>query len=180
MSVTATPRRGMNKGLCTRHVSINLNKSVGGNKDAWQRFSLDSLEDFTRQAKAYLKDASNLKGSTIDGADYAELLEYFRKIAGWKPKRLAAKPVSQAVADRIKVRKALEKITMDEKPSPKAKKRVSVSVSVPPVLSVTTQVPARKRSDIPENWVYMAKHADTPAAQEWWARYCERWLRGDV
>jgi hypothetical protein len=90
MSDTATlarPRRALSKALCTRHASINLHKPTGMHKEVWQSFSLDNLEDFTRMAKNHLRDASNLKTSTIDNADYAELLDWFREMADWKPKK---------------------------------------------------------------------------------------------
>jgi hypothetical protein len=81
----ASTRRGLSAKQCTHHVAINLFKRGNSLSEAWQHFSLESLEDFTKQAKMYLKDKSNLKGSTIDGADYAELLDYFRELAEWKP-----------------------------------------------------------------------------------------------
>lgn len=171
MSDTATKPRGISKGLATRHVSLNLNKSVPGNKYAWQHLSLESVSAFTRQAKAWLKDKSNLSGKTIDAADYAELLEHFRQLAEWKPKA-QEKPETPV---KIPPQRVPVKLPGQRKPtsaqSAAAPKRVT---------AVVEETPKRKRSEIPENWLYMAQHANTESARNWWADYCGRWLRGEV
>lgn len=82
-TATMTKPRGINKGLATRHVSLNLNKSDNQGGYVWQHLSLASLDDFTANAKAWLGDKSELSGRTIDNADYAELLDYFRELADW-------------------------------------------------------------------------------------------------
>jgi hypothetical protein len=86
MSENSTTRRGLNRTLCTSHVSRNLQKPLPGLREPWQSCSLENVEDFSRQAQEWLRDKSNLRGSTIENADYAELLEHFRMLADWKPK----------------------------------------------------------------------------------------------
>jgi hypothetical protein len=56
-----------------------------GLRDVWQRMSLDSLENFTRDVKAWLGDRSELRSSTIDRANYAELFPYFRGLKDLPP-----------------------------------------------------------------------------------------------
>lgn len=53
-----------------------------GLRAAWERMSLDTLERFTRDAKAWLSDRSELATKTIERANYAELLAYYRKLKG--------------------------------------------------------------------------------------------------
>jgi hypothetical protein len=62
--------------------------------------SLDSLEDFTQQAKAWLGDKTELRTSTIENADYAELLEYYRSMAEWKPKEIQIPGLNRTVPAR--------------------------------------------------------------------------------
>jgi len=56
-----------------------------GLRDAWERLPLDTLEHFTRAAKAWLGDRSELRTSTIDKANYAELFRWFRELKELPP-----------------------------------------------------------------------------------------------
>lgn len=56
-----------------------------GLRAVWERMSLESLERFTRDAKAWLGDRSELSGPTIERANYAELLAYYRDLKGLPP-----------------------------------------------------------------------------------------------
>ncbi len=62
----------------TRAVINNLDKLHG---DMWEsvgtRMSGQTQESFTTRAKAWLGDRSNLKGSTINGADWDAVYRYF-------------------------------------------------------------------------------------------------------
>jgi hypothetical protein len=83
---STTRRRGLSTKQCTPHVSRNLQKSLPGLREPWQSCSLENVEDFSKQAQEWLRDNSELRSSTIENADYAELLEHFRMLAEWKPK----------------------------------------------------------------------------------------------
>ncbi|TQF03917.1 hypothetical protein E6W39_18870 [Kitasatospora acidiphila] len=37
---------------------------------------------------------------------------------------------------------------------------------------VTQYCPQGETIEIPENWLYMAKHASTPTARAWWRKKC--------
>lgn len=62
----------------TRAVIRNLDVETGIWDSAGNRFSNQSLEGFIASAGSWLRDRSNLKGSTIDSADWAEVYAYFR------------------------------------------------------------------------------------------------------
>lgn len=71
----------------TNHVMRNLQKPVyhalsGRLKadSAGEMFPMDSLESYTRAAKAWLGDNTELSSKTIDNADYREAYEYFGEI----------------------------------------------------------------------------------------------------
>lgn len=67
-----------NKGS-TRAVIRNLDRETGIWDSAGTRFSNQPLDPFIASAKSWLRDRSNLKGSTIDSADWAEVYAYFRE-----------------------------------------------------------------------------------------------------
>lgn len=69
----------------TRAAARWLSKETSHMTEAWESMSLRSLEEFTEHAKAYLRDRSELRKFTIENADYAELLDDFRRLADWKP-----------------------------------------------------------------------------------------------
>lgn len=73
-----------NKGA-TQAAARWLFKETSHMTAAWEGMSLDSLKTFTEEAKVWLSDRSELKSSTIESADYAELLADFRKLAKWAP-----------------------------------------------------------------------------------------------
>jgi hypothetical protein len=52
---------------------------------AWERMSLDSLERFTEDAKAWLGDRSELGTSTLEKANWQEVYDYLRVMADKKP-----------------------------------------------------------------------------------------------
>ena len=54
----------------TRHVRRNLSRETSHMTEAWESFSLASLEEFTEDAKRWLSDATELSSRTIDSADY--------------------------------------------------------------------------------------------------------------
>lgn len=51
----------------------------------WDGFSKHSVEDFARDAKLWLGDRTDLKGSSIAKADYAVILDYVRDMNGMPP-----------------------------------------------------------------------------------------------
>jgi hypothetical protein len=79
----------------TRAVFRNLSKETALYTEAWESFSLDTVDDFSRDAKSWLGDKSELRGSTIETADYAELLVWFRYMSDRK--RPSWKPVGQEI-----------------------------------------------------------------------------------
>jgi hypothetical protein len=94
-------RRGISKKAATSHVHRNLVKHPRQRGwEPWNGYDLDSLENFTTSAKAWLGDKSELSAATLDAADYAEILGHFREMAGWKPKD-PVKPKTVAAAKRL-------------------------------------------------------------------------------
>jgi DNA invertase Pin-like site-specific DNA recombinase len=55
----------------TAAVINNLSKSTGMHREAWESLSSATVEEFTADAKRYLRDQSNLKTKTIDSADWS-------------------------------------------------------------------------------------------------------------
>lgn len=76
-----------NYGGATGAVGRRLQKADPdyGLRAVWERLSLESLEDFIRDAKAWLGDRSELRTTTINSADYAELFAWFRELKGLPP-----------------------------------------------------------------------------------------------
>ena len=94
-------RRGISKKAATSHVHKNLVRYPRQQGwEAWNGHDLDSPENFTSSVKAWLGDKSNLSTATLDAANYAEILEHFRELAGWKPKA-PVKPKTVAAAKRL-------------------------------------------------------------------------------
>ena len=46
----------------------------------WERMPYDSLEVFTKAAKQWLGDQSELRRTTIETADWPEVYEYFKRL----------------------------------------------------------------------------------------------------
>lgn len=62
----------------TRAVIRNLSRETGIWDSPGDRFSRQDLQRFIADSKRWLLDKSNLKGSTIGNADWAEVYAYFR------------------------------------------------------------------------------------------------------
>lgn len=69
----------------------------------WQHMSLDTLENFTRDAKAWLGDRSELRSTTINNADYAELFRYFRSLNDLPPLPEEAEPQATEEPKRVEI-----------------------------------------------------------------------------
>lgn len=80
----------------TREVVKSLFTDIHGGKCAWQKMSLVTLEDFTRDAKVWLPENADLKAATIENADFSEVLAYFRWLADWK----APEPEAEAAPEQ--------------------------------------------------------------------------------
>jgi hypothetical protein len=106
----------------TSRVYVELCKykhESGAFAEVWESLSLESLAQFTRDAKAWLGDRSELLGPVIDGADYEELFGDFRTQAGLPPlaekvseETDAASVKAWAILDTLKQRQANGKPVM--------------------------------------------------------------------
>jgi len=164
-------RRGISPKAATSHVHKNLVKHPRQRGwEPWQGYGLDSLEDFTGMVKAWLGDKSNLSGATLDAANYGELLEHFREMAGWKPPRKKAAKPKAAKKDYAGLRGLLQ---LDTGPEPKPQRGTVAAAAKRVPRVVTARI-------VPGNWRYMADHADTASARAWWSEYCDKRMRGEV
>lgn len=101
MSETVRTRRGISPKAATSHVHKNLVRYPRQQGwEPWNGHGLDSLDEFTTSVKAWLGDKSNLSSATLDAANYGELLEHFRELSEWKPKKAVAKQKVAAAAKR--------------------------------------------------------------------------------
>lgn len=165
----------MNKATATKHVHRNL---IRYRRDPlspeWGGFPLDDADQFAREVKSYLADKSELSTSTLDAADYAELLNHFRELAGWKQPKAP------------KAKKEKNDLRIESAPAvPAARDRnvpVTVKVSVPPVGSTKHdfEAPSRENRRVPQNWRDACTEADTESARAWWKNWCDRRMRGEV
>lgn len=112
----------------TRAVVRNLTKDAGDRREAWESMSLESVEEFTDHAKAWLRDRSELRTSTIENADYAELLQYFRGLADWKPRhvKIPGLDATVPVRDEPPARKGPVKVQMTREGIPTGRYAVEV------------------------------------------------------
>lgn len=188
-----TSRRTYTMGtrLATGHVRRNLSKY---RRDPltpeWVGWNLDDASAFTTEVKNYLVEKSTLSTSTLDNADYDELLSEYRKLAQWKPKRQKKATLRKPGAAVKAATAAMEKINVrltDEPTVPAARSKnvpVRVEVSVPPLTRVSLRVddeaPSRENRRVPQNWRDMCTEADTESARAWWTDYCARRMRGEV
>lgn len=183
-------RRTISPKAATTYVRKNLTKLK---KDPlspeYAGYDLNDLDAFTSGVKAHLGDKSSLSSATLDAADYAAILEDYRALANWKPKRNAT--VRKNSAAVTAAGEALRKMEITDEPIiPRPRSRrtpVAVAVMVPPVRTVTVAIPAkaeaeptRKNKIVPANWRYMAENADTQSARDWWTEYCAKRMRGEV
>lgn len=169
------PRRTINVRVATNHVHKNLirrPKSDGASEFAG--LSLDSVENFRKDVSSHLADSSNLATSTIDRADYEELLEHARELEAWKPKPTAKKAKATApLATATKENQVTVKVSAPVlAPTPTLLRKAKEET--------TEETPTKKNRVVPGNWRYMAEHADTASARAWWSNYCDRRMRGEV
>lgn len=70
--------------LSTKWVFRNLDKDVGGRRDAWEKLigRNTSLADFRKHASRWLRDHSELKSKTIETADWQEIYNWYRSQLG--------------------------------------------------------------------------------------------------
>lgn len=61
----------------TRSVIRNLHREVSMYREAWEGINRDDMATFTRQAMAWLGDKSELRSSTLNGADWAAVYAHF-------------------------------------------------------------------------------------------------------
>jgi hypothetical protein len=191
----------MSTRLATGHVRRNLARY---RRDPltpeWVGWNLDDEALFAREVKNYLVDKTTLSTSTLDAADYSVLLEEYRNLAQWKPKRPKAtvrKPGAAVKAASSAMEKMNVRIEITDEPAVPAPRRkdvpVRVEVSVPPLTRVSLRVddeaPSRENRRVPENWRHLAEHANfhgdenhpnAKAAQKWWAEHCAKRMRGEV
>lgn len=167
-------RRTINVRVATNHVHKNLvrrPKSDGASEFAG--LSLDNVENFRKDVSSHLSDVSNLATSTIDRADYEELLEHARELEEWKPKRTTKKAAAKPLATAAKENQVTVKVP------------ATVLAPTPTLLrkakeTDTEEKPTKVNRTVPANWRYMAEHADTPSARAWWTNWCARRMRGEV
>lgn len=181
----------MSTRLATGHVRRNLSKF---RRDPltpeWVGWNLDDAALFATEVKNYLVEKTTLSTSTLDAADYDQVLADYRELAQWKPKRPKKATVRKPGAAVKAATAALEKIDLritDEPMVPAARAKdtpVTVEVSVPPLtrasLAVDSEAPSRENRRVPQNWRDMCTEADTETARAWWKNWCDRRMRGEV
>lgn len=176
-TATATrPRRTISGKVATSHVRKNLiRKPKDNGKSEFSGLSLDDIESFTKDVSSYLAEVSKLSTSTIDRADFEELLTEARELEEWTPKRTTRKKTAKA-----------KPLATEKKEKP-----VTVKVTVPLLTPTATllrkareetteETPSKANKVVPGNWRYMAEHANTESARAWWTNWCERRTRGEV
>lgn len=171
---TVRPRRTINVQVATKHVHRNLvrkPKSEGASE--FSGLSLDTVEKFTKDVSSYLTEVSNLATTTIDRADFEELLETARELEQWKPapKRTAKK------AAPLATEKKKEKPVTVKVPAPLLAPKPSL---VRKAAQPEEDKPTKVNRAVPANWRYMAENADTESARKWWTEYCAKRMRGEV
>lgn len=199
MSATTAvkPRRQISVKAATGHVRKNLiRKPKSDGASEYAGLALDSLENFKKDVVSHLADVSNLSTSTLDVADYIELLDEARKLEAWTPSRVRkarkTSPASPAKAALVNVHITASRSV----PAPRSSRTpVTVQVSVPPVeltpalarkakaqaaAEKMTVTPTKINKVVPDNWLYMAEHANTASARAWWKGHCDRRARGEV
>lgn len=83
--------------------------------DVWERLSLESLEDFTTTAKAWLADRSELGISTLEKANWQEIYDYLRVMADKKPENERQEAIAAAMeATAQETREAVQKRHAEE------------------------------------------------------------------
>lgn len=73
--------------LTSRFIAITESRDKNGKSShlnpVWTSFTLDDLETFERDVKAWFKDKTQYGSKAIESVDYQEMLEYFRDMSEW-------------------------------------------------------------------------------------------------
>lgn len=70
-------------------------------------FTMTDVDAYAAEAKAWLRDKSNLSDNTINSADYSVALDYFRQHAGHEGETMAAKKTATAKPETVEVDESL-------------------------------------------------------------------------
>ncbi|MEU9707980.1 hypothetical protein AB0E21_05090 [Streptomyces sp. NPDC047967] len=143
----------VDRGEATRAVMVELCKQrpeKGPLDEAWHSLSLERLELFTRDAKRWLSDRSELPTRVINAAQYADLLNSFRESENLPPIGVGAEVreverVPEKEAPQGKKPAAVKKVAAKKAPAKRApaKKTAAGAAKSEPVKRAAKRVSAK-------------------------------------